>query len=345
MLRSWHFGSGYRFPGLPPWEPTNANRVTPNSIRMTERDDNLPPNFLIPVGTQVVLRYARRIPGSDEEKPVGTVAVVVEAPDTNDRAYLVRCLDGTEFRLKFGELLARRGDHTVEETATAGPDVSAFVIYRVMVGSRAFGLNVETSDEDRRGVFLPPADWQWSLTKPPEQVESFAPGIEEVDWEIEKFVRLALQANPNILETLWSPAVLHIDETGDELRAIRVCFLSKHLYRTYSGYVLSQFRLMKRGFDTDGHFKPKHAMHLIRLLHSGIHALNEGEIRVDVAEHRAELLAIRRKEIPFNDVAARALNLDKVFQEAFARTTLPEKPDTERANRFLIRARRRRATE
>src|SRR3954469_3918571 len=269
-----------------------------------QRDDNLPPNFLIPVGSQVVLRYDRRVPGTDLVKPVGTVAEVVEAPESNDRPYLVRFLDGVSFRLKFGELLVRRGDHSVEATATAGPDVSAFVIYRVMVGSRAFGLATESSDEDRRGVFLPPADWHWSLTKPPEQVEFFADGVEEVDWEVEKFVRLALQANPNILETLWSPAVLFADETGEGMRRLRGAFLSRHLYKTYSGYVLSQFRLMKRGYDADGQFKPKHAMHLIRLLHSGIHALTEGEIRVDVAEHREELLAIRRGERTFAEVEA-----------------------------------------
>src|SRR5437763_7101533 len=212
----------------------------------------------MPPGTQVVLRYDRHVPVTADVKPAGTVGVVVESPQTNDRPYLVRFLDGVSFRLKFGELLVRRGDHTVEATATPGPDVSAFVVYRVTVGSRAFGLSTESSDEDRRGVYLPPADWHWSLSKPPEQVEFFTTGVEEVDWEIEKFVRLALQANPNILETLWSPAVLHTDETGDALRAMRTAFLSRHLYRTYSGYVLSQFRLMKKGFATNRHYKPKH---------------------------------------------------------------------------------------
>ncbi|MDB5310987.1 MAG: putative nucleotidyltransferase [Gemmataceae bacterium] len=206
---------------------------------MSDRDDNLPPNFLIPPGTQVVLRYDRRVPGTDVVKPAGTVGEIVEAPDDNDRPYLVRFLDGVSFRLKFGELLARREDHTVEAAATPGPDVSAFVVYRVVVGSRAFGLATESSDEDRRGVYLPPADWHWSLSKPPEQVEFFADGVEEVDWEIEKFIRLALQANPNILETLWSPVVLLADETGDELRRMRTAFLSRHLYKTYSGYVPS----------------------------------------------------------------------------------------------------------
>lgn len=308
---------------------------------MSLRDDHLPPNFIIPLGTQIVLRYDRRLPDSEIEKPAGSVGEVIEVPDSNERVYRVRFFDGVCLRLKFGELLVRRGDHSVEASGTAGPDVSRFVIYRVMVGSRAFGLSTETSDEDRRGVFLPPAEWHWSLTKPPEQVEHFSPGVEEVDWEIEKFLRLALQANPNILETLWSPAVLFADETGDELRRVRSCFLSRHLYRTYSGYVLSQFRLMRRGYEADGHFKPKHAMHLIRLLHSGIHALTEGEIRVDVAEHRHELLAIRHGQVPFDDVQARAIELDRLFQEAFARTTLPEKPETDRVNQFLIAARRR----
>src|SRR4051812_13973471 len=127
----------------------------------TDRDDNLPPNFLIPLGTQVVLRYDRAVPGTTDVKPAGTVGVVADAPETNDRPYFVRFLDGGSFRLKFGELPARRVDHWVEAPATAGPDVSRYVVYRVMVGSRAFGLSTESSDEDRRGVFLPPAEWNW----------------------------------------------------------------------------------------------------------------------------------------------------------------------------------------
>ncbi|MEO2089673.1 MAG: nucleotidyltransferase domain-containing protein [Gemmataceae bacterium] len=155
-------------------------------------------------------------------------------------------------------------------------------------------------------------------------------------------MRLALQANPNILETLWSPVVLFADETGEELRSIRTAFLSRHLYQTYSGYVLSQFRLMQKKQAGGGGVKVKHAMHLIRLLHSGIHALRDGDIRVDVAEHRDGLLAIRRGERTFDEVMARALELDREFQAVFAETKLPDRPDTERANRFLIAARRRR---
>lgn len=298
------------------------------------------PTFIIPVGTQVVLKTAKRIPGSDLFKPPGSVAEVLEAPAGNRRPYRIRFVDGTTLRVKFGELAIRRRE-VEEELRTPGEDLRRYVIYRVSAGSRAFGLDTEDSDEDRRGVYLPPAALTWSLFKPPEQLEYQSEGIEEVCWELEKYLLLALQANPNILETLWTPQVLFADETGKELRALRSAFLSRHLYKTYSGYVLSQFRLMRRTYEQHGTYKSKHAMHLIRLLYSGIHALKTGEILVDVGQHRDELLKIKSGDVSFAEVRDRALALDREFQEAFAVTQLPDRPDYERVNQFLVRARRK----
>jgi predicted nucleotidyltransferase len=224
-------------------------------------------------------------------------------------------------------------------------NVEPFVIYRVVAGSRAFGLATDTSDEDRRGVYLPPADWHWCLDKPPEQVDLKGDGVEEVVWEVEKFLRLALNGNPNILEVLWAPVVLHADETGRELRAMRSSFLSRRLHRTYSGYVASQFRLLEQRFRASGTFKPKHAMHLIRLLLSGLHAVRHGDILVNVGEHRDELMAIRRGERTFDEVRDRANELIREFDATAAATRLPDEPDTASANRFLLAARRRRAGE
>jgi uncharacterized protein len=303
-------------------------------------DDTAWPTFIISVGTQVVLKSAKRVPNSDTIKPAGTVAEVVEAPANNSRPYLIRFVDGVTMRVRFAELVIRKRE-VDEELATPGPDLRPFVILRVAVGSRAFGLASDASDEDRRGVFLPPAELTWSLFKPPEQVEYASEGIEEVDWELEKFLRLALQANPNILETLWSPLVLQVTELGQELRDLRAAFLSRHLYKTYSGYVLSQFRLMRRNFEKTGTYNAKHAMHMIRLLYSGIHALRTGDILVDVGAHRDELLRIKGGSLLFEEVRTRALDLDQVFQQAFTTTTLPERPDYQRVNRFLIQARRR----
>ena len=218
-------------------------------------------------------------------------------------------------------------------------DVQPYVFLRVVTGSRAFGLSTPESDEDRRGIYLPPATWHWSLTKPPEQVDSIVNGLDVIDWEIEKYLVQALKGNPTILETLWSPLVLFANELGEELISLRKCFLSRRLIGTYSGYSQNQFLLMERKVRAGEPFRVKHAMHLIRLLHSGIHAARAGEILVDVGEHRDELLAIRRGERSWDEVAARRAELDAEFRAAFDDSVLPESPDTARVNEFLIKAR------
>ena len=84
----------------------------------------------------------------------------------------------------------------------------------------------------------------------------------------------------------------------------------------------------------------KHAMHLMRLLLSGISALREGKLRVRMDEHRDALLAIKGGEQAWPEVNAWRLRLHKEFDEAFAATKLPERPDYNWANEFLIKARR-----
>jgi predicted nucleotidyltransferase len=213
------------------------------------------------------------------------------------------------------------------------------------IGSKAFGLSHESSDDDFRGIFLPPATVHWSLYDLPQQLEFNDGKDDEVYWELEKFLRLALKANPNILETLWTPIVLEADTVAKKLRDIRTAFLSKHLYKTYSGYALSQFRRMRNSFQKTGKFKHKHAMHLIRLLHSGTEALRSGEIMIDVSGFRSELLDIRNGHFSFEQVEAKAKELEREFETAFEKTTLPEQPDFEKVNQFLIEARQHAANQ
>ena len=240
----------------------------------------------------------------------------------------------------FTSLRLRRRE-VEDELGDVADNLRPWIIYRCQVGSKAFGLAGDDSDDDLRGIYLPPARLHWSLRRLPEQLQFADDQQDEVYWELEKFLRLALKANPNVLETLWTPRVISADDTAQELRRLRKAFLSKHIYKTYSGYVLSQFRRMANADKTQGTYKPKHAMHLVRLLYSGIAALETGEIRIDVGEHRMELLHIRNGGLPFEEVKQRALQLDDRFQQAFARTQLPEQPDYAQVDAFLVRARRR----
>ena len=218
-------------------------------------------------------------------------------------------------------------------------DLVERVILRCVVGSRAYGLDREGSDTDRRGVYLPPADLHWSLAGAPPQLQNDA--TQEVYWEIQKFLTLALKANPNILECLYTPLVETATPLGEELLAMRGCFLSKLVHQTYTHYVDAQFRRMQAALRRRGEVKWKHAMHLLRLLLSGIWVLRERFVAVDVSQHRERLLAVRSGRIRWEEVDEWRLELVAEFGSALARTALPAQPNYERADRFLICARRR----
>ncbi|GGQ60590.1 hypothetical protein GCM10010166_32790 [Couchioplanes caeruleus subsp. azureus] len=113
-------------------------------------------------------------------------------------------------------------------------------VLAVVVGSRAYGLDGPDSDHDRRGVFAAPTRAFWHLDKPPTHLDG--PREEQFSWEIERFCTLALQANPTVLEVLWTPLVEHATPDGHELRAARTAFLSRKVAQTYGAYARDQLK-------------------------------------------------------------------------------------------------------
>lgn len=314
------------------------------ALKRPQKVRSVSSSFVYPAGSQVVLKCTKPTASEDGEsafKKAGSVGVVIKCPPHNGEPYLVRFSDDTTTSATVNELVLRREEVDNLLAGESDPnEYRPFIFYKCQVGSKAFGLANESSDDDIRGIFLAPAEKLWSLYEVPEQLEFNDGQLDEVFWELEKFLRLALKANPNILETLWSPMVIEASPLADELRGIRKAFLSRHLYKTYSGYALSQFRRMKNSFLKTGSFKHKHAMHLIRLLHSGTSALKTGEIMLDVSEFRSELLKVRNGHYSFDEVEAMAKKLEKEFADAFDKTNLPEQPDFETVDQFLIKARR-----
>jgi hypothetical protein len=293
---------------------------------------------IVPPGTQIVAAASVDVVETGNTLPAGAVGVIVRAPADTTHSYRIRFVDGSEASLTRDDF---RILHAVRESGlgeAADVDWTKFVIFRCIVGSRAYGLETDESDVDRRGVYLPAANLHWALYGVPEQLENDA--TQEVYWELEKFLKLALKANPGILECLYSPLVEHASELSQELLAMRASFLSKLVYQTYNGYVLSQFKKIEQDVRVRGAVRWKHPMHLIRLLLSGIAILRDGSVPVRVDEYRERLLAIRGGEMPWDEVDAWRLALHREFDDAFTHTALPERPDFERANAFLLRARR-----
>jgi len=303
------------------------------------------PNLIYSPGTQVVaLREV--VDQGHVLHPQGAVGIVVRVLMDGEpgevSGYRVRFPDDVEATLARRDVVAlaryKEGEIGQDEIAAKQCNLYERVIFRCVIGSRAYGLDDAESDTDRRGIYLPPADLHWSLYGVPEQLEN--DDTQEVYWEIQKFLVLALKANPNVLECLYSPLVETTTPLADELLAMRASFLSRMVYQTYNGYVMSQFKRMQAHLRNQGDIKWKHVMHLIRLLISGVTVLREGFVPVRVEEHREALLAIKRGETPWDEVNRWRLALHDEFNKAFEATSLPERPDYEKANRFLVKARR-----
>lgn len=213
------------------------------------------------------------------------------------------------------------------------------IILEGVVGSHAYGLNHADSDVDLRGVFVTPTKEILSLSKGPETIDQTDP---DICWhEVEKFVRLAANGNPNILEMFWLEKYTQLTEEGQSLLDLRQAFLSQRVRKTYGGYAMAQIkRLKERG---DGSFKSKlrkrrekHARHCFRLLWQGTQILQEGNLTVSVAPYREQLFHIGT----LDDDA-----LDEMFTAAMAKmdateSTLPAEPDYAKINAALVEIRK-----
>jgi predicted nucleotidyltransferase len=214
-------------------------------------------------------------------------------------------------------------------------------VLSVVVGSRAYGLDTDESDVDRRGVFVAPTPLFWGFGKPPTHVDG--PDAERFSWELERFLGLALDANPTVLECLWSPLVEHVGSYGEELLTLRGAFLSRHAHRTFVRYAESQFRKLTGDLRNRGEPRWKHVMHLLRLLISGRHLLAYGSPLVDMRDHRERLLAVRRGEVPWEEVSAWRASLTASMDAALTDSALPAEPDRTCVEEFLVSVRRRSA--
>lgn len=113
-------------------------------------------------------------------------------------------------------------------------------------GSIAYGTNLPTSDTDFRGIFV--AD-PINVRTPFYRIEEAKDHTEEdtVHYELAQFMKLALDCNPNVIETLW------VDESDitfrtpgyDLLRQHAPQLLSSKIAFTTSGYALSQLKRIK----------------------------------------------------------------------------------------------------
>jgi len=140
------------------------------------------------------------------------------------------------------------------------------LIFKSIFGSRCFGTHNPDSDTDIRGLFILPRNWRLSLYARQDEVANKKEDIKF--YELEKFVLLAKESNPSIIDLLWTPqdCILHMSPPMERLWEIRRSFITQRAFRAFSGYAQSQI-IKAKGQNKMVHDEGRYEPGIARLQH------------------------------------------------------------------------------
>ena len=113
------------------------------------------------------------------------------------------------------------------------------LLFEVVSGSHAYGLQHKDSDVDLRGVFVMPKTEFYGLA----QIEQVSDERnDEVYYELKKFMDMLVKNKPNFLEILETPTdcIRYQHPLFDKIKLED--FLSKQAKQTFAGYAISQIK-------------------------------------------------------------------------------------------------------
>jgi predicted nucleotidyltransferase len=236
------------------------------------------------------------------------------------------------------------------------------VAYLTIMGSEAYGVSSGDSDKDVYGFCIPPKDdvfphLRGEILGFGRQINRFEQWQEhhiqdektEYDFavfSIVKYFQLAMENNPNMLDSLYTPqrCVLHTTQIGQMVRDSRTMFLHKGCVPKLKGYAYSQLHKMdiknpepgsKRAEDIEKHgYDTKFAYHVVRLLLQCEQILVEHDL--DLERHREQLKAIRRGEWTVEQIKDFFQSKEKHLEDLYHSSTLPYKPDEDKIKQLLL---------
>lgn len=125
------------------------------------------------------------------------------------------------------------------------------IVFLAQIGSHSHGTYVPPSDPqaiddvDYMGVVIPPRHRVLGLTEW-DHLQFQVDELDVVFYSLQKFIRLLLKSNPNVLGTLWLQPEHYIAESmwSDELIENRDIFSSLNAYNAFVGYAYGQLERM-----------------------------------------------------------------------------------------------------
>lgn len=210
------------------------------------------------------------------------------------------------------------------------------LLLKGVVGSQAFGLAHERSDYDYQGIFVAPTEAFLGLSNTPQESYVFK-NPDTTYHEVGKYCRLALKANPTVLDLMWLDNYNVRTQLGTELVNLRNNFLSyPYVRNAYLGYATSQMGKVDKRDDPDK--VAKHARHLARLLHQGFELYSTGTYSVKLADPEY-FIRLGKEAAKGNVEVVKNFVLSYIVKFGTAESVLPEKPNTEPVNAWLLKVR------
>lgn len=206
------------------------------------------------------------------------------------------------------------------------------IILECVVGSQMYNLDTPESDIDIKGIFVAEPTKFWNLETVKDVVDHTEP-----DWayfELKKFCNLALKMNPTIIELLYANDYLQLTPIGRDLIAIRESFLHKGAVNSYLGYAVQQVqRKYRNASDITKYRAGKHVRHTWRLCKQYEQLAMTGTLQPRLTDkEREECFAFQKKT--YRECLQWFLNEDKRLREL--PSVLPDKPNREEINKFLV---------
>lgn len=236
--------------------------------------------------------------------------------------------------------------------------------YITLMGSQAYGVSSNTSDEDLYGFCLPPKEivfphlageipgfgtqlkrfdqWQQHHIKRLDNKTEYDFSI----YSIVRYFQLCMENNPNMIDSLFTPhmCIKHITDVGTMVRNNRKLFLHKGSWHKFKGYAYAQVHkmeiknpdptskryelIMKHGYDV------KFAYHVVRLMDEAEQILVEGDL--DITRNREQLKSIRRGEWTMKQIIEYFSKKEAELESAYLNSKLQHKPNEPVIKQLLL---------
>ena len=240
------------------------------------------------------------------------------------------------------------------------------VQYETIMGSVAYGVSSDTSDVDVYGWTIPPRDelfphlrgevlgfgtprprfaqYQEHHVQDPDALAGRGRVYDLTIYGIVKFFNLAMENNPNVIDSLFTPVncVLHSTKVGGLVRENRKLFLHKGAWPKFKGYAYTQLHKLaikapqgkraelvaKHGYDV------KFAYHVVRLLTEVEMILMEEDL--DLQRNNEQLKAIRRGEWTENRLRQWCADKESHLERVYAGSALRATPEESKIRALLL---------